>query len=68
MDTTFLVLTIIFANGIETWHEATTLDAVCQGRALQMAQRAAARGFSVRYSCTKSIVGNRLRANGPKRI
>lgn len=62
MDTVFLILTIIFANGTETWHERTMFDAVCHGRALQMAQRAAARGLSIRYSCSKSIVGDRLPA------
>jgi hypothetical protein len=56
METTFLVLTIFFANSIETWHERTAFAAVCHGQALQMAQKAAAQGWSIRYSCNKSIV------------
>lgn len=60
MDTIFLVLTIVLASGIETWHERTALAAVCHGRALVLAQKAAARGWSIRYSCSKSIVGERL--------
>ena len=61
MHATFLVLTIISSNGIETWHERTSVAALCHGHALLLAQKAAARGSSVRYSCKRSIVVAGLR-------
>ena len=67
MDATLLVLTIIFANGIETRHERTAFPAICHGQALHMAKRAAARGWTIRYSCTKSIVGNLSPAKADRR-
>ena len=64
MDTTFLVVTIIFANGysMPLAMERTVFDAVCHGRALHWTQFAAAKGESVRYSCRKSILGDRMPA------
>jgi hypothetical protein len=55
------VLTILFANSIETWHERTAFAAVCHGQALLLAQRAAEKGWSIRYSCSKAAVMNRGR-------
>jgi len=59
METTFLVFTILFANSIETWHEQTAFAAVCHGQALLLAQRAAEKGWSIRYSCSKAAVMTR---------
>ena len=62
MDITFLALTIIFANGFETWHERTALAVVCHGQALLLARKAAAKGWSIRYSANMRSLATGCRA------
>ena len=63
MDWTMLLIVIIATDGQDRpWSQRFVFGAVCHGEAVAMARRAAERGWSVRYECQKTIVGDRLPA------